>query len=174
MFAPGGGVFGQAVALVLFARAFGGLCKVGLEFDSSNRQPVDEEAQIDRQLAAGVVLQLGHNAQPIGGIACDDRLVALIFGRCLRHVDLPAARDGKATAQNLNGALFRQGGIEAGEQRFAGAFAVQGNELVPFWPLGLLDPGLQILGVDGGVLVKAFGVAKQPALCRQLFDDIGL
>ena len=56
----------------------------------------------------------------------------------------------------------------AAEQRFAGAFAVQGDEFVPFRPLGLFDPGLQILGVDGGVLVKVFGVANLTFCTNQM------
>ena len=59
----------QAVALVLVPRTFGGLGEVGLEFHRCHRQAVQEQAEVDGEVAARMVFQLRHHAQDVGRIA---------------------------------------------------------------------------------------------------------
>jgi hypothetical protein len=97
--ALGLGVVGQTVGPVLLHGSLGRLGEVGLQFHGSHRQPVDEEHQIDRQLARWVILELGHYPQSVGGIALEHVRVAMVLGGGLGEIDVTAPGDREAASQ---------------------------------------------------------------------------
>eukprot|EP00825_Cyclidium_porcatum_P027307 TRINITY_DN2935_c0_g9_i1.p2 TRINITY_DN2935_c0_g9~~TRINITY_DN2935_c0_g9_i1.p2 ORF type:complete len:279 (-),score=25.20 TRINITY_DN2935_c0_g9_i1:519-1355(-) len=55
----------QPVSFILLNSSIGRLCEVGLHLNRGNRNPIDEEYQVNRVLVCRVIFELRHNAQPV-------------------------------------------------------------------------------------------------------------
>jgi len=100
--ALGFGVLRQAVGLVLLHGSVSGLGEFGFHLHRGNRDAVDEEHEVNRQLAGRVVLELRHHAQDVGFVALSHLGVARILGRGFREIDVPTAGDREAPSQRLH------------------------------------------------------------------------
>ena len=168
------GVVGQTVIAVLFHGRFSRLREVGFEFNCGDRNSVDEQHQINRQLARGVVLQLGHHTQDVGSIPFQNVFISPVFRSRLRQINVAAPSNWQSLAQHLHSAVLVQCRCHFVQKQVLGSIRVVFAKLVPFGFLGRLQPRNNVLWIQGSLGVVVGGLAHFPAQCGQLGNDVGL
>ena len=131
---------------------------VGFQFGGGDGDAVEEQCEVDAVFVVRGVAQLAHHAQAIGGVA---GLEVGVHGQGGAEL---AERDGlldadhvEPGAEQMQRALFVEGGAQPVGQGGGGAGAVGGGEAGPGGGLGLLDPGGEVVGEQGARPVVAGG-----------------
>ena len=134
-----------AVEAVLVDRVLNALGEIGLQFDGRDGQAVEEENEVERILVGLGIMDLPHDAQPVGGIAGEDvgvhRQRRLELGERER---LPQADDVDAMAQNVERAAIVELLADAVEQDALRRRAVRCLQRLPGLGLRRFDPGDEV------------------------------
>ena len=169
----------DAVKAVLVHRRIHVLGEVGLEFDGSHRNAVQEQHQVDDVVVPGAAL--AHHAQAVGGVAGLQIRVHGQRGLELRQLERALEpQQVNAHTQHLQRAPVVQRLAQAVQQHGLGSGAVVLGQRLPGLGLRGLHPGQQVSRVEGAGGVVAAGITLgarrgiEPAMLRQVVADVRL